>query len=186
VTGLVDLEQGRLLEVVADRTRAAVDPWRGDASALATPLGHARVVVDHFHASRLANTVVDQVRRRTQQATLGHRGHKRDPLSRIPTLLLTGAEQLTSRGRGRLRAGLVAGDPGGEVVAAWQARSYWVRSMLPATWPTPGPRWSACYRWAAGVGGRSCRGWPARSGPGKPRSSPSIRPRAAPTGPPRP
>jgi transposase len=93
VTGLVDLERGRLLDVVADQTRAAVDdwlgarspawlaavatvaldPWRGYASALVTPLGHARVVVDHFHAIRLANTVVDQVRRRTQQAILGHR-----------------------------------------------------------------------------------------------------------------
>ena len=29
VTGLVDLEGGRLLEVVADRTRAAVDDWLG-------------------------------------------------------------------------------------------------------------------------------------------------------------
>jgi transposase len=29
VTGLVDLEGGRLLEVVADRTRAAVDAWLG-------------------------------------------------------------------------------------------------------------------------------------------------------------
>jgi transposase len=86
VTGLVDLEQGRLLDVVADLTSAAVDrwlgartrgwltqvgtvaldPWRGYASALVAPLGHARVVVDHFHAVRLANTVVDQVRRRTQ------------------------------------------------------------------------------------------------------------------------
>ena len=91
VTGLVDLEGGRLLDVVADRTRAAVagwlgarprawlagiatvalDPWRGYASALVTPLGHARVVVDHFHAVRLANAVVDQVRRRIQQARLG-------------------------------------------------------------------------------------------------------------------
>jgi transposase len=65
VTGLVDLERGRLLDVVADRTRAAVngwldarsrdwlaqvgtvalDPWRGYASALVVPLGHATVVV---------------------------------------------------------------------------------------------------------------------------------------------
>jgi transposase len=49
----------------------ALDPWRGYASALVAPLGHARVVVDHFHAIRLANTVLDQVRRRTQQATSG-------------------------------------------------------------------------------------------------------------------
>ena len=59
VTGLVDLECGRLLDVVADRTRAAVDgwlssrprdwlaqvatvaldPWRGYASALVARLG---------------------------------------------------------------------------------------------------------------------------------------------------
>jgi transposase len=142
VTGLVDLEGGRLLEVVADRTRAAVagwlgarspawlaavatvalDPWRGYASALMAPLGHATVVVDHFHAIRLANTVVDQVRRRVQQATLGHRGRKPDPLYRIRKLLLTAAEQLTGRGWVRLRAGLAAGDPGGEVVAAWQGK----------------------------------------------------------------
>jgi transposase len=53
------------------------------------------VVVDHFHAIRLANTVVDQVRRRTQQATLGHRGRRYDPLYRIRKLLLTAAEQLS-------------------------------------------------------------------------------------------
>jgi len=131
VTGLVDLEQGRLLDVVADRTRAAVygwlharprdwlaqvatvalDPWRGYASALVASLGHATVVVDHFHAIRLANAVVDQVRRRVQQATLGHRGRKPDPLYRIRKLLLTAAEQLTQRGRARLRTGLAAGDP---------------------------------------------------------------------------
>jgi hypothetical protein len=57
----VDLEGGRLLDLVADRTRAAVDgwlgartrdwlaqvgtvaldPWRGYGSALTAPLGHA-------------------------------------------------------------------------------------------------------------------------------------------------
>ena len=72
VTGLVDLERGRLLDLVADRTRAAVgswldarsrewlaqvatvalDPWRGYASALVAPLGHARVVVDHQAGQR--------------------------------------------------------------------------------------------------------------------------------------
>jgi transposase len=68
----------------------------------ARPLGHATVVVDHFHAIRLANAVVDQVRRPTQQATLGHRGRTHDPLYRIRKLLLTAAEQLTERGRVRL------------------------------------------------------------------------------------
>jgi transposase len=118
VTGLVDLADGRLLDVIADRTRRAVDawlavrgpgwltriatvaldPWRGYASALVAPLGHATVVVDHFHAIKLANMVVDQTRRRVQQATLGHRGRKRDPLYGIRKLLLCAREQLSQRG----------------------------------------------------------------------------------------
>jgi transposase len=111
----------------------ALDPWREYASALVAPLGHATVVVDHFHAVRLANVVVDQVRRRVQQATLGHRGRRRDPLYRIRKLLLTAAEQLTGRGRVRLRAGLAAGDPTGEVAAAWQAKSCCGPSMPRST-----------------------------------------------------
>ena len=171
ITGLVDLEGGRLLEVVADRTRAAVagwldarprswlaqvamvalDPWRGYASALTAPLGHATVVVDRFHAIRLANTVVDQTRRRTQQASLGHRGRKYDPLYRIRKLLLTAAEQLTQRGRARLRAGLAAGDPGGEVAAAWQGKE-----LLRAVYAAVGPAAARAaldrfYRWCDGV-----------------------------------
>jgi transposase len=171
VTGLVDLEQGRLLEVVGDRTRAAVDrwlgarthdwlgqvtmvaldPWRGYASALVVPLGHATVVVDHFHAIKLANTVVDQVRRRTQQATLGHRGRKRDPLYRIRKLLLTAAEQLTSRGRVRLRAGLAAGDPGGEVVAAWQGKELLRAVYAASDLARARAALERFYRWADGV-----------------------------------
>jgi transposase len=188
VTGLVDLEQGRLLDVVADRTRAAVgtwlharprdwlarittvalDPWRGYASALVVPLGHATVVADHFHAIKLANTVVDQVRRRTQQATLGHRGRKPDPLYRIRKLLLTAAEQLTSRGRARLRAGLAAGDPGGEVVAAWQGKELLRAVYAASDLADARAALERFYRWADGVGvaelsrlARTVRAWEA-------------------------
>jgi transposase len=188
VTGLVDLEGGRLLDVVADRTKAAVDrwlgarprgwlaqvdtvaldPWRGYASALAASLGHATVVVDHFHAIRLANTVVDQVRRRVQQATLGHRGHTHDPLYRIRKLLLIATEQLTQRGRARLRAGLAAGDPTGEVAAAWQGKE-----LLRAVYRGVGRSAARAaldrfYRWSDGVGvaelsrlARTVRAWEA-------------------------
>jgi transposase len=172
VTGLVDLERGRLLDLVADRTRVAVDgwlgartrdwlahigtvaldPWRGYASALVAPLGHARVVVDHFHAVRLANTVVDQVRRRTQQATLGHRGRKRDPLYRIRKLLLTAAEQLTQRGRARLRAGLAAGDPTGQVVAAWQGKELLRAVYAAGDLADARAALDRFYRWSDGVG----------------------------------
>jgi transposase len=188
VTGLVDLEGGRLLDVVADRTKAAVDgwlgarphewlaqvgtvaldPWRGYASALVAPLGHATVVVDHFHAVRLANTVVDQVRRRVQQITLGHRGRKRDPLYRIRKLLLTAQEQLTQRRRVRLRAGLVAGDPTGQVAAAWQGKEL-LRAVYAAGDLTDARAALArFYRWADGVGvaelsrlARTVRAWEA-------------------------
>jgi transposase len=171
VTGLVDLERGRLLDVVADRTRTAVagwldartrdwlahigtvalDPWRGYASALVAPLGHATVVVDHFHAVRLANTVVDQVRRRTQQATLGHRGRKRDPLYRIRKLLLTAAEQLTQRGRARLRAGLAAGDPTGQVAAAWQGKELLRAVYTAGDLAAARAALERFYRWSDGV-----------------------------------
>jgi transposase len=119
--------------------------------ALVVPLGHARVVVDHFHAIRLANLVVDRVRRRTQQATLGHRGRKRDPLYRIRKLLLTAQEQLTQRGRVRLRVGLAAGDPGGEVAAAWQGKE-----LLRAVYRAVGPAAARAaldrfYHWCDGV-----------------------------------
>jgi transposase len=172
VTGLVDLECGGLLDLAADRTRAAVDgwlgaqsrawlariatvaldPWRGYASALVAPLGHATVVIDHFHAIRLANMVVDQVRRRVQQTTLEHRGRKHDPLYRIRKLAITARERLTQRGRARLRAGLAAGDPTGEVVAAWQGKE-----LLRAVYAAVGTEAARAalgrfYRWADGVG----------------------------------
>jgi transposase len=129
----------------------ALDPWRGYASALAVPLGHATVVVDHFHAIRLANTMVDQVRRRTQQATLGHRGRKQDPLYRIRKLLLTGAKQLTQRGRGRLRAALTAGDPDGEVAAAWQGKELLRAVYAAAGTAAAGAALDRFYRWSDGV-----------------------------------
>ena len=142
VSGLVDTATGRLLDVVPDRTARAVtgwlaerdqawlarigvvalDPHRGYANAIGVHLGHAQLVVDHFHVQKLANAVIDDVRRRVQQQTTGHRGRKRDPLYGIRRLLLTGSERLDERGWRRLRVGLAAGDPDGEVAAAWQLK----------------------------------------------------------------
>jgi transposase len=87
----------------------------------------------------LANAAVDQARRRTQQTTLGHRGRKYDPLYRIRKLLLTAQEQRTQRGRVRLRAGLTAGDPDGEVAAAWQGKEL-LRAVYAAVGAAAAPR----------------------------------------------
>ena len=146
VTGLVDLKPAgggpaRLLDVVEGRsgqvvtawldqrgldwcTRvkvAALDPFRGYERALRAGLPDATVVLDAFHVVRLAQAAVDDVRRRVQQHTTGHRGRKRDPLYRIRRVLLRGAENLTERSYARLLTGLDAGDPNREVAASWIA-----------------------------------------------------------------
>jgi transposase len=111
VTGIVDLTRrdrpARLLDVVADRsasglvswmgqreadwraavTTAALDPYRGYASALRTALPHAVRVLDAFHVVRLGFAAVDDVRRRIQREDLGHRGRREDPLYGIRRLL---------------------------------------------------------------------------------------------------
>jgi transposase len=120
-----------------------------------------------FHAIRLANAAVDQVRRRTQQATLGHRGRKRDPLYRIRKLLMA-AEQLTSRGRVRLRAGLTCSDPTGEVAAARQGKEL-LRAVYAASDQAHArTALERFYRWSDGVGvaelsrlARTVRAWEA-------------------------
>ena len=135
VTGLVDLDTGRLLDVVDGRAgtsvagwlqqrgdgwlsavrRVALDPHRGYLNALLEGLDAPTAVVDAFHVIKLANTVVDEVRRRVQQDEMGHRGHKGDPLYGIRRTLLVGTERLTDKGKARLEAALVAGDPDCEV-----------------------------------------------------------------------
>jgi transposase len=155
VTGFVDLDRHRLLDVVQGRTAQGVsgwlaarpapwratidavtlDPYAGYARGLADGLPHAELVVDHFHAVRLANAALDEVRRRVQQETLGHRGRKADPLYRIRRQLLVAHERLTERGWARIRTGLDAGDSAGEVGAAYLAKE-----LLREVYATRSPR----------------------------------------------
>ena len=97
-----------------------MDPHRGYANAVGVHLGHATLVVDHFHVVKLANAVIDDVRRRVQNEQTGHRGRKGDPLYGVRKLLLKACEALDARGWDKLRTGLLRGDPDGEVTAAWQ------------------------------------------------------------------
>ncbi len=142
VSGFVDLDRHRLIDVVPGRSAEAVsawlrakpprwlasiataviDPYAGYALGLAEGLPHARLVVDHFHAVRLANQALDEVRRRVQQETLGHRGRKPDPLYRIRRRLLAAHERLGEGAWSAVVALLEAGDPAGEVGAAYMAK----------------------------------------------------------------
>jgi transposase len=69
---------------------------------------------------RLGTQVLDEVRRRVQQATPGNRGHKDEPLYKIRGLLRHGVEHLTERQQAKITACLEQGDPDGEVNVAWQ------------------------------------------------------------------
>jgi transposase len=143
VTSIVDVTSpAQLLDVVEGRTAKAPSDWlearpqawrdgiRWAALDLSGPyrktfndtLPDATQVADPFHVIKLANTRLDDVRRRVQQETLGHRGHRDDPLYRSRRLLTKGHERLDDKGEAKLLGFLEAGDPKGEVRMAWHAK----------------------------------------------------------------
>ena len=141
-TSIVDVTGGQLLDIVPGRDAEAPirwlldqpEEWR-DGIAWGTldlsgayrrsfevALPEAGQVADPFHVIRLANHSIDEVRRRTQNDTVGHRGRKDDPLYRARRLLISAHERLSDRGDAKLRGLLAAGDPRGEVRLAWHAK----------------------------------------------------------------
>ena len=153
-TQLVDLDRGRLLDVVPGRSAksvsswldqrtgyfrakvavAAIDPHAGYQRALRTSLPRATITVDPFHLIKLANACIDDVRRRVQRETLGHRGRKDDPLYGVRRLLTRGWERLSEHQEERLLAALRRGDPFDEVGAALVAKEE-LRQMYAAGSP---------------------------------------------------
>jgi hypothetical protein len=107
---------------------------------LAVHLPNAAVVAGAFHVLGVRTRVVDRTRRRVPQETLGHRGHKDDPLYRRRKLLTLAAERLDDRGTTKPRGLLAAGDPGGQVYEAWAVeeglRVYTLRGA--PSWPAAG------------------------------------------------
>lgn len=147
-TGLVDLDRRQVIDLVEGKSAATLrrwtaersKPWRAGVEVVALDLtdtyraglkpylSHALKVADPFHVTRVANRMVDQVRRRVQNETMGRRGHKEDPLYRVRKLLIRGEERLDERGRDRLLEALRLGDPFDEVLGAWLAKEA-VRSV---------------------------------------------------------
>lgn len=154
-TQLVDIDRHRLLDVVQDRSAAsvsgwlsirtryfrdhvmvaAIDPHAGYYKALRSSLPKATVTVDVFHAIKLANACIDDVRRRVQRETTGHRGRLQDPLFSIRRLLLRGYERLTDRQLARLEGALRGGDPFDEVGGAWAVKEQ-LRTVYGSATPT--------------------------------------------------
>jgi transposase len=100
-------------------TTASLDPFRGFATALRTHLPGVVRVLDPFYVTRVAIGCVDDVRRRVQQDTTGHRGRTGDPLYGLRRVLRRRHDRLSPHAWRRLEAGLEAGDPDGEVALAW-------------------------------------------------------------------
>lgn len=173
-TQLVDVEHSQLLDIVEGR--GAEEPkrwitersehWRRNVrfgtldlsstyrSVFTSALAHVTLIADPFHLVRLANDKVDECRRRVQNEVFGHRGRKNDPLYRGRRLLLKAHERLDDKGEEKLQGLLRAGDPRGDVTAAWHAKeavrqlythsdlelaTEWIdeliRDMADATWP---------------------------------------------------
>ena len=206
-TSIVDVGRGQLLDIVAGRTAQAPTRWllgrprswlRGVRWAVLDLSGpyraafdaaapHASQVADPFHVVRLANDALDEVRRRVQNQTLGHRGHKHDPLYRARKLLVSASENITDNGRTKLRGLLDSGDPYGEVRDAWHAKET-LRSIYDiadaATWaPRPWQptrhktsRTPPCPQRSTGWAAPSGAG-DTRSPTGTPPESPTPRPR---------
>ena len=141
-TSIVDVAAGQLLDVVEGRDAAPArewlqkrDPaWRAkirygtlDMSGpyrkvFTTELKHVKLVADPFHVHKLSIQKMDEVRRRVQNETLGHRGRKDDPLYRSRKLLAMAHERLDERADTKLTGLLAVGDPRGEVATAWHAK----------------------------------------------------------------
>jgi len=99
---------------------ATLDPFHGYKNAIDDQLEDAVAVLDAFHIVKLGTAAVDEVRRRVQQETLGHRGRKGDPLYGIRMILRCGAEKLTDKQKARLDRAITADERHDEVYVAWQ------------------------------------------------------------------
>jgi transposase len=141
-TQMVDVARGQLLDVVPGRSGAEPTAWlekQGEEwrdkvryatldlsspyrKVFTTMLPDAVQVADPFHVIKLANTKLDECRRRVQNETLGHRGHTADPLYRCRRLLTKAEERLSEAGKEKLLGLLRAGDPRGDVATMWEAK----------------------------------------------------------------
>ena len=168
LTGIVDLTRGkdhptaRLLDLVPGRSGtvhenwleergeqfrsgiqiATLDPFQGYKNAIDDQLQDATSVLDAFHIVKLAGDALDEVRRRVQQDTLGHRGRKGDPLYQIRNLLRASRDRLTKRQKERLRAAFTADEAHISVEVAYHCAQQ-VRDVFHQDTPAQGQRLAA-------------------------------------------
>jgi transposase len=131
---LLDVVEGRTAKAASAWIDARPEVWRAGVAwatldlsgpyrkAFSDSLPDAIQVADPFHVVKLANSKLDECRRRVQNETLGHRGRRDDPLYKGRRLLTKGHERLDEKGNTKLLGFLEAGDPRGEVRMTWHAK----------------------------------------------------------------
>lgn len=127
---LLDMVPGRSKQVFKQWLKARPKDWRecidvvamdgfsGFKTASVEELPDAVEVMDPFHVVKLAGDALDEVRRRIQQETTGHRGRAKEPMYRARRTLHTGADLLTTKQQERI-AGLFADSSFTEVEVTW-------------------------------------------------------------------
>ena len=121
---------------------ATLDPFQGYKNAIDDQLQDATSVLDAFHIVKLAGDALDEVRRRVQQDTTGHRGRKGDPLYQIRLLLRASRHRLTPRQKERLREAFVADEAHISVEVAYRCAQQ-VRDVFHQDTPAHGRRLAA-------------------------------------------
>ena len=121
---------------------ATLDPFQGYKNAIDDQLQDATRVLDAFHIVKLAGDALDEVRRRVQQDTTGHRGRKGDPLYQIRLLLRASRRRLTKRQKERLREAFVADEAHISVEVAYLLTQQ-VRDVFHQATPAQGRRLAA-------------------------------------------
>ncbi len=142
VSAICNVETATVVDLIEGRNHAELDRWLAERPrewketvaatvsdlhepfrrALGEHFPDATAVADPFHVVAVGNRALDRCRRRIQNETLGHRGHKADPLYRARKLLTIAAERLSPEGEARRHGLLAAGDPDGHVETAWSAK----------------------------------------------------------------
>ena len=121
---------------------ATLDPFQGYKNAIDDQLQDATSVLDAFHIVKLAGDALDEVRRRVQQDTTGHRGRKGDPLYQIRLLLRASRHRLTPRQKERLREAFTADEAHISVEVAYHCAQQ-VRDVFHQDTPAQGQRLAA-------------------------------------------
>ena len=114
-------------------------PSRDSKNAIDDQLQDATSVPGACHIVKLAGGALDEVRRRVQQDTLGHRGRKGDPLYQIRLLLRASRDRLTKRQKERLREAFVADEAHISVEVAYLLTQQ-VREVFHQATPAQGQR----------------------------------------------